>query len=370
MKYPIKVTFVINNLANGGAEKVLVNIVNNLDYSKIKPTIFLFEKEGNYLLDVNKEVDIRYAFEETKVTGYFTKIQKIFRRILFGVKKLSDSIDDQDLVIAFLERGVTYLTYQACRRKQKKCYSWIHTNLDDRLGKFHGILSQYFYKKIQKVICVSQECEDLAIKRIPCLKYKIKTIYNPIDINKIIELGNQEDNTFKMPKGINIIGIGRLSYEKAFDNLIKAFAKVSKERENVNLILLGEGSERKNLEQLKIELGIDDKVYMPGFVNNPYVFLKKSDLFVLSSRYEGLSTVLIESLALNKNIISTKCSGAQEILGNGQYGKLVEIDDIDELYNAIIQALDDTTSKNGIKQAYKFDKDQIIKEIERIILNS
>lgn len=364
-----KVTFVINNLINGGAEKILVNVLNNLDLSKIEPTLFLFEKEGNYLNDLNTNIRVEYGYLPQKVSkGKLAMMKKFALRATVGINKLSKVIEDQDLVVAFLEKGVTYFTAEACRRAKKPFYSWIHTNLDDKLGGVNQQLSTWAYKRAKKVVCVSNECEQLAIKKVNCLENKIITIYNPIDIKAIIEKGSQPVESFNMLAGQNIIAIGRLSHEKGFDILISAFQKVYQEKKDINLIILGEGPERAALEKQANDLGISERVQMPGFVSNPYAILEKSDVFVLSSRYEGLSTVLIEALSLNKAIVSTKCSGAAEILCDGQYGRLVEINDVESLTNGIKEALAVNDKIDCSLRANIFDKKKIMREIEEILL--
>ena len=369
MGKPIKITFVINNLSGGGAERILVNLLNNINQTKIQPTLFLFEKQGSYLQDLNKDILIKYArlSKEGKL-GKIEKLKRVLLRGSIGVSSLTKAIEDQDLVVAFLEKGVTYLTYEACRRANKPCYAWLHNNIEDSFGEIHKVLSQFVYKRINKVICVSKECEDLAIQKFPFLHGKIKTIYNPIDLDNIIKKSLEPCN-FNLPKGVNIVAIGRLTEQKGFDILLKSFEHIAKKYDSLNLIILGEGEQRTKLEELVRDLELKEKVYLPGFVDNPYAILKKSDIFVLSSRYEGLPTVLIEALTLNKKIVSTRCSGASEILLDGVCGKLVDINDIDALSFAIEDVLNSPNLVQGYDRAKVFDKCKIMDEIERLLVN-
>lgn len=364
MNSRVNITFVINNLGGGGAERVLLNILNNLDRSKFKPKLFLFEYEGEYLNDLLPDVEIGYCSEK-KITN--NKILKAIRlplkylkRCTVGVKKLNEFSKGDDIVVAFLEKMVTYNVSRSLKGEKKIAYAWLHNNAKE-FSKIHRILSAKYYKNYDRIFCVSNECTELAKSQFESIANKIHTIYNPIEIQNIIEKSNEEVE-FKLPKGRNIVATGRLTYQKGFDILIEAFNKIK--CKNVNLIILGEGEDRFKLEQLIEKYKLKERVYIPGFVENPFAILKGADLFILSSRYEGLPTVLIEALALNKNIISTTCSGSTEILENGKYGYLVDINDIDALGKKIEYALENEIKNNGICKAKEFDIKNIMNQLE------
>jgi glycosyltransferase involved in cell wall biosynthesis len=133
--------------------------------------------------------------------------------------------------------------------------------------------------------------------------------------------------------------VGRLTREKDFSTLIQAFSAVRKVF-RCRLLILGEGRERTDLEQLVHDLNVDGDVSMPGFVNNPYKYMSHSSLFVLSSVWEGLPTVLIEALALGVPVVSTDCeSGPREILKNGLLGTLTPVGDIASMTGHILKSL-------------------------------
>lgn len=141
---------------------------------------------------------------------------------------------------------------------------------------------------------------------------------------------------YKDKKTPLIIAVGRLSPEKDYKTLLSAYKKV-KEQIECRLIILGEGAERTNLLNLANSLDITEYIDLPGFVSNPYAWIARSNLFVLSSRYEGLPTVLIEALACGTPVVSTNCiSGPAEILENGKFGDLVPVGDVEALAKAII----------------------------------
>jgi glycosyltransferase involved in cell wall biosynthesis len=138
-----------------------------------------------------------------------------------------------------------------------------------------------------------------------------------------------------------ILGVGRLEEQKDFPNLIRAFAQVRKAY-TARLVILGYGQDKQMLEDLVCELGLKEDVAFLGAVNNPYAYMSRSSLFVLSSKYEGLPTVLIEAMALGTPIVSTNCpNGSSDILKNGEYGELVNVGDSEALAEAILKALND-----------------------------
>ena len=148
-----------------------------------------------------------------------------------------------------------------------------------------------------------------------------------------------------------IIGVGALAYVKDFNTLIRAFAKVRNDRP-CKLIILGKGTLRDELLELAATLNIKDDVSLPGFVHKPYAYMAHSDVFALTSRWEGLGFVLIEALAVGTPAVATDCqSGPREILQDGKYGRLVPVGDDAALAEAIGYTLDKPMPKDFLQQA-------------------
>jgi glycosyltransferase involved in cell wall biosynthesis len=161
----------------------------------------------------------------------------------------------------------------------------------------------------------------------------------------------------------HILSVGSLTPQKNYHLLIKAFSKISKKL-NAKLVILGEGKLRPSLQSLILELGLKDKVLLAGFADNPYPWYLTADVYVLSSDWEGLPTVLIEALESGLPIVSTDCeSGPKEILENGRYGKLVPMNDINAMSDAITISLSEYHDKEFLmRRARDFSIENISKQ--------
>lgn len=230
------------------------------------------------------------------------------------------------------------------------------------------------YRKAGGIITVSNGVkEELAIHTgLP--HQRITAIYNPLLTQKIrgksLEAINhpwfqKEDST------PIILGVGRLVPQKDFSTLIKAFSRVRQSRP-VHLVLIGEGRQRSELTTLAQSLGIEKDIWMPGFSDNPYAFMSKASMLVLSSIYEGLPNVLIEALACGCPIVSTDCpSGPSEILEKGKYGTLVAMGDVHALAQAIHHTLNNPPNRNDLcLRAADFDIEKVSQQYLNVLFGS
>jgi glycosyltransferase involved in cell wall biosynthesis len=210
-----------------------------------------------------------------------------------------------------------------------------------RLRRWMPWFVRLFYPFADSIIAVSQGVAADLKQVIPYTAKKINVLYNPLMIDTI---RSQAEMLPQLPDLISsdlpvILGLGRLSAEKDFFTLIKAFARV---RETVpsRLIILGEGPERSKLETLVHDLGLERVIALPGYVTNPYAFLKRAALMVLPSIWEGSPNVLLEALACGCPVVSTNGpGGAAELLDQGRYGRLVAVGDVEALADAMLAVL-------------------------------
>jgi glycosyltransferase involved in cell wall biosynthesis len=203
-------------------------------------------------------------------------------------------------------------------------------------------LARTFYPWAASVVAVSRGVADDFARNSGVARDRIRVVYNPVITPSVIALTQRTPDHpwFGPGQPPVILGVGRLTSAKDFPTLIRAFA-LFRQRRAGRLMIVGEGEERATLEALIAELGLGDHVALPGFRDDAPTFMAGADLFVLSSVWEGLPTVLIEALAAGTRVISTDCeSGPREILQEGRLGALVPPGDAAALAEAMIDALD------------------------------
>jgi glycosyltransferase involved in cell wall biosynthesis len=214
-----------------------------------------------------------------------------------------------------------------------------HENLVAR--SLWPFLLRRFYPWASGVVAVSRGAADDLARTSGFPRNQVEVVYNPVITSSIMALAKQEPGHpwFAPGQPPVILGVGRLTRQKDFPTLIRAFAEVRRHRE-VRLIILGEGEDRSALEALIRQLGLSEDVALPGF-QNAMAYMANSALFVLSSAWEGLPTVLIEALAAGARVVSTDCpSGPREILQDGKLGALVPVGDAPALARAMQDALE------------------------------
>ncbi|MFJ8526936.1 glycosyltransferase [Bacillus sp. NPDC094106] len=359
-----RILFVLPSLQGGGAEKVVLNVINKIDRNKYHPVLFLFVNEGVYLNKLPSYLEVNYALEAGKS---FTK--NSFKVI----NKLKKQALQSSLIVSSLELTTTYFSIIAGLMAKKPTVGWIHIDIAEFhvSKKFsHKILLKMLYPHLRSAIAVSEGVEEAVIKVIPKLKGKTEVIYNPLPVKEIREYA-EEPNSFVVDSPL-IIAAGRLTYQKSFDYLIRCHARLISKGVNHRLVILGEGEEKVNLLRLIKELNMEKSVFLAGFQDNPYSWIKKADIFVLSSRFEGFGMVIAEAMALGIPIISTDCpSGPAEILEDGKYGVLVKSQDENSMCIAIESMLLDKGKikfyqHQSLERIKEFNEDNVIPKFDSL----
>ncbi len=231
------------------------------------------------------------------------------------------------------------------------------------------ILARHFYPWAKCIVAVSKGVA-IDLERVTNLPAdRIKVIYNPIvtPAFKAMAQAPAEHPWYKQSELPIILSVGRLSVQKGFDILIRAFNRVRQIIPS-RLIIVGDGEERVTLEMLVDQLELSELVDFPGIILNPYPYMVKSNVFVLSSRWEGLPGVLIEALYCGAPLVSTDCpSGAREILADGKYGRLVPVDDIDAMAQAIVAALKGEISRPPANSWQPFGLDTVVDQYVEVL---
>lgn len=365
----IKVLFLINSLGGGGAERVLVNLVNNMNKKRFSVTV-----QTVFTAGVNKEfLSSEVELIEGKIP-LFKGISRIFKILPEDVMlKMCRIKNDYDVVIAYMHGLPTKILwkYQAAPK-----LAWLHCDME------HSSLPKYFktgqiidcFNTYEKIVGVSQSvCDSFA--KIYGLDQKLKVVYNTNDTKKIREL-SQEDimsyQEWQQFSGIRLISIGRLHEQKGYDRLVNICKKLKEDNYAYKLLILGTGAERENLEQRIRKYGLTEQIILGGYIKNPFPFIKTADLFVCSSRYEGLSTVMSETIILSTPIITTDVSGAREVLGNkNEYGVVVDNNE-EALYFGMKQLLNNSNKlsyyrKKASERAVFFETERTVNAVEELI---
>jgi glycosyltransferase involved in cell wall biosynthesis len=212
---------------------------------------------------------------------------------------------------------------------------------------------RWLYGATDGVIAVSAGVAGEIIQATGIDPAKVVVVRNPNITPELYDLAaaTLEHPWFEAGQDPVLLGVGGLRLQKDFPTLLRAFARVNSQRP-CRLMILGQGHLHKSLLDLAQELGVQDRVALPGFVDNPYPYLSRAAVFVLSSLWEGSPNVLTEALALGTPVVATNCrSGPAEITQNGKYGTLVPVGDVEALSQAILKTLDHPPDSDWLKTA-------------------
>lgn len=358
-----RILFLIESLSGGGAEKVLSVLLKHIDKTKFNITLCTIVDTGIYAAEVKKYVNYTSVLGNPQKKGVLGKIlykilylliyrilptQLIY--ILFIPKK-------NDIEIAFVEGFCTKILSHSTNKKAKKI-AWVHTDLINN----HWITSVYknkqeekkSYQRYDKIIGVSNTATN-AINQLYNVNNAI-TLYNPIENNNIIKKANVSVTLPSKTHSIRMVTVGRFVPQKAYDRLLRIVNRIYENGYSIELWILGDGEQRPMLEEYIHTHSLNEIVTLWGFQKNPYPYLKHSDIFVCSSVSEGYSTAVTEALILELPVITTACSGMDELLLNGKCG-LITNNTEEDLYLGIKKCLDHpdilSTYKTQIKQRYK-----------------
>jgi glycosyltransferase involved in cell wall biosynthesis len=334
---PTPIAFFLPSVRAGGAQRVMVNLAQGIADRGLPVDVVLATAEGVFLDQLSPTVRL-VDLRARRLLGSLLPLTRYLRRERPRV--LISSMSHANLIALWAARLARRATpVMVTEHTTVSQANAPGRRLAERLGPY---LVRTFYPGAAYVVAVSRGAADDLTRTTGIARDRIRVVYNPVITPRIMALARQApDHPWLAPgQPPVILGVGRLSQAKDFPTLIRAFAKV-RSRRAVHLIILGEGEARAGLEALVGELGLAEDVALPGFRENPMSYMAASALFVLSSAWEGLPTVLIEALAAGTRVVSTDCpSGPREILQGGLLGALVPVGDAAALAEAMTDALD------------------------------
>ena len=316
MEHKIRILFFIENLSEGGAEKVLRNLVNHMDQTRFDVTV-----QTVWPCDAS-----RYLAQGVRYQSMYAARSRA-NRLRYRLEAASGLAyrlhikDDFDIECAYLEMGPTKVMAASTNKKAKKL-AWVHCDLKKKVGDTEAFVKKTadWYRRFDKVVCVSQNVRDSFVDLFGNTPESV-VVYNTIDDAEIQEKAKAPCPVLK--RKLTALAIGRLTEQKGFDRLLEAHNSLIREGYDYDLWILGEGEMRGALEAEIRRNGLQGSVKLLGFQSNPYPYLKNCDIYVCSSRYEGMSTTVIESMILGNPVVTTDCTGMRELLGDSEYGLIV-----------------------------------------------
>mgnify|MGYP001161156190 FL=1 len=354
----MKITVIIPTLNIGGAEKLTVNLINDWINKGHQIELLLLRKEGPLLEELNNNNLKIHNLNSKKLLFSFFPLYKFFKRNKIDIIWANIYILNFIVIFAWMLSG-----------KKGKLFVTEHNPLSFQINELSK-LKEFFlrfifslsYRFATGITTVSKGIKNDLLQLAHINNDKIDVIYNPVAIgkNKISKLFNLEKKIWDSSYNVKLLSVGNLKVQKNHKLLINTFAKLPKNL-NAQLIIIGEGPLRKELEELINNLKLSKRISLIGHQKNPYPWYHSADLFILSSDYEGFGNVLIEALECGLPIVSTNCvSGPKEILENGKYGKLVEVNNVDDLKNGIIEQIN---KKHDKKKLIERSQDFLISKI-------
>lgn len=381
MKKKINVLFRHRSMEMGGVEKVILSLLNNLDKEKFEMTLQVSLYQGELRDKVPS--DIRYIknnkgkedFSNNPLTRTFQLFVRNFKiRLLNLFPSISDNIylkDKFDIEIATSYTDFEFVLNSS--NKHSKKIGWFHSDitfpkLQPAVPK---ILSQI--PKFDYFIFGSQQTKDIFTQTYPYFKLpENQVILNAIPIEEIKQKAEEFVPDFKTSDPV-FVSVGRLHSRKGYKKLIEVHSQLIKDGFSHKIIIIGDGEEKGNLENLTKELDVEHSFILMGSLLNPYPYVKNADFFIMPSESEGWPLIIADTLILQKPIISTAVGGIPEMITHHENGFLINYDS-EEIYNAMTEFMTNknliTSLQENLKNSEKqFDNQKIFDAVENILIN-
>ncbi len=364
-----KILFLIHDLGQGGAEKVLVNLVNNMDPAKFDISVTALFGGGVNEQFLKPHIHYRSIFPKA-----FPGNSHIMK--LFSPKTLHKWFvkENYDIEIAYLE-GPSARIISGCQNADTKRISWIHCTMHSPCQAAHGFRSvaeaEKCYNRMNAMVFVAETARESFLRHCPYQGVSA-VLYNTNESEKILEKAAE---TAVLPgDGLRWCGVGKVTENKGFDRMIRIQARLKKDGIASHLYILGKGPQQEMLEQLAADNNVSDSVTFLGYQTNPYKYVAGCDLFVCASHSEGFSTAATEALIVGTPVCTVEVSGMKEMLGeNNEWGIVTENNE-DALYQGIKQLLDDPAllahyKEKAAQRGKTFSTENTVAAVGNMLLN-
>ena len=323
-------------LWGGGAERVMLTIAQEFIRRRIDVDIVLTTAKGELRSEVPPEARV-FDLNASRIAASLPSLVRYLRNeeppVLLTALKSANCVAIWARLIANVSTKIVV--------SEHSTLSLAIQHSEKLTDRFLPKLMRYTYPYADRIVAVSEGAADDLASSLQLQREHIEVVHNPAVTPQLLEMAREPvDHPWFNGNGLPVVlGVGRLCAAKDYPTLVRAFRHVRQNRP-ARLVILGEGEKRADLEKLSADLGIEEWLWMPGFVSNPFKYMAKSSVFALSSKWEGLGNVLIEAMACGTPVVATNCkSGPAEILKDGRYGELVPVGNPDVLAEAILAAL-------------------------------
>lgn len=359
-----RILFVIDSITCGGAEKGLISLLNNIEYSNYDVDLLYFCHENEYYLnEIPNQVHIIEPDLVTQLAlssgGYvlshvwnFHYLSLIIKRILFGImgkidrdsyfrrrakdwkilrRYIPELEKKYDAAIAYLENYPVYFTLD--KVKAKKYIVWQRTDYKKTGCKAEWDLP--YFQRADTICVLSEEMKNNFLSEFPGIKEKVVIFPNIVDIKNILEKSKESISSDDAYSGFRIVSVGTLRHVKGYDVSMRACKRLLEKGYDFRWYIIGSGEELKQMQKEIMHLGIEERFILLGNKRNPYAFVAQSDIFVQCSYREGFSTTVFEAKCLQKPIVITDAPGMKNQIEHGVNGIIVPTGNSNEVANAV-----------------------------------
>lgn len=384
----MRILFVMYNMEIGGTRKSLLNLLSYLEKYEVEVDLLLFSPFGIFMNEIPEYVNIIkgnlamqsvFCFKQTlynekrydliairgilKVLKKINGENKIYKKILLSYAERKIDSKKYNAVVGFQEGMCAFFT-TFTDISPKIC--WIHNNAENLEKNVLG--KEEDYGKIDHILFVAERSKNSFVKKFPLLSKKTAVIKNVLPQENILRAGNEKcreaEMLFKDKNTLNIVSVGRISKQKAFERIIEVVPKLSRK---VNWVIIGDGEDYNLLVSKVKDLKLDKVIHFIGSRKNPFSYVKNADVYVLTSLYESQPMVIMEALTLGIPVISTNFASATEMLSGVKYGMICE-----NSSSGILNAIEEITTERlkemkAATQEFIYDNDYIIRQIMELI---
>ena len=374
-----KVLFIMPSLPGGGAEKVLVDILKNMDQDRYKLTLLLEYRDGVYTSSLPKGVEVIYLYRKSNIwlerfhRGLgLIKCYHWFHSLFYRLALLAKLGGRRfDTIVSFMEGGAVRI-HSYLANKAERNVSWVHIDFKKKHWSLDFFRSKDHesscYSKMDEVVFVSDDARRSFLDIYDLDPQKCTVLYNLIDRQEIQKLA--KSCTVDKSK-FTICMVGRLNQQKRYDRALEALRLLKDAGCDVVLWILGVGELEQELKLKAEELGVLDMCDFKGFVRPAYPYMKVADVFLNTSEAEGYPLVLCEALCLGLPVVATDITGAHEILDNSEFGLLVQ-EDVQDIYQGLKKMIDNDLmraeyAQKALLRSEMFSVEKVLEEIDAVL---